>query len=583
MKKQECFEKRCGKYLFEKNRSLSIKTKEEISTTIIKKEITETSEEEIIKKLTENLNIGGHSEERIIISSTIVKSALKNIKGVGEDIKEVDISNILDFKKHILSESFEQNFEKNNNIINKNENSDKMKSNTNIIFSQKNMIIIKSLIYLSKDDSAYNIENFRKRYPDLNKSKSEDDNKFEKNIYIKIEDRIREYLNKIKLDKLSQLKDIENMYINKLKDFSKKSEKYKYIVIKAIILGLLNLINDLIGKEYLKLVDEQKNDEIKNGLFILEIYEKYEIMKKINIFIEKDFNIFINDFKEENNIEFNFMDLITDFFWDYVFRIKEINKFITNNYGSENINTKLNETFDKIVDILIKIEFPFRKIIGEMLDISCIKKEKFYLMDYILKYKGSSNKSLKKNSTETKEDKPTKLNMPSSNNNISNKKEINQDKDIKNEQNDDDKEKNIIEKSQKEVKTKSDEINLPNLEINKSNLNVNLDIGKSYSENLSKNKTNDNSIDNLCNYILYGENNNENEKKKKKKHKKRKKNKNNGAIILSEEKEGLEDPVVDEFKNFINDLNSQKSKDYIKKIKPKIKQDWTDEEKINFY
>ena len=433
MKKQECFEKRCGKYLFEKNRSLSIKTKEEISTTIIKKEITETSEEEIIKKLTENLNIGGHSEERIIISSTIVKSALKNIKGVGEDIKEVDISNILDFKKHILSESFEQNFEKNNNIINKNENSDKMKSNTNIIFSQKNMIIIKSLIYLSKDDSAYNIENFRKRYPDLNKSKSEDDNKFEKNIYIRIEDRIREYLNKIKLDKLSQLKDIENMYINKLKDFSKKSEKYKYIVIKAIILGILNLINDLIGKEYLKLVDEQKNDEIKNGLFILEIYEKYEIMKKINIFIEKDFNIFINDFKEENDIEFNFMDLITDFFWDYVFRIKEINKFITNNYGSENINTKLNETFDKIVDILIKIEFPFRKIIGEMLDISCIKKEKFYLMDYILKYKGSSNKSLKKNSTEKNEDKPTKLNMPSSNNNISNKKENNQDKDIKNE------------------------------------------------------------------------------------------------------------------------------------------------------
>lgn len=579
MKKQECFEKRCGKYLFEKNRSLSIKTKEEISTTIIKKEITETSEEEIIKKLTENLNIGGHSEERIIISSTIVKSALKNIKGVGEDIKEVDISNILDFKKHILSESFEQNFEKNNNIINKNENSDKMKSNTNIIFSQKNMIIIKSLIYLSKDDSAYNIENFRKRYPDLNKSKSEDDNKFEKNIYIRIEDRIREYLNKIKLDKLSQLKDIENMYINKLKDFSKKSEKYKYIVIKAIILGILNLINDLIGKEYLKLVDEQKNDEIKNGLFILEIYEKYEIMKKINIFIEKDFNIFINDFKEENDIEFNFMDLITDFFWDYVFRIKEINKFITNNYGSENINTKLNETFDKIVDILIKIEFPFRKIIGEMLDISCIKKEKFYLMDYILKYKGSSNKSLKKNTKEKNEDKPTKLNMPSSSNNISNKKEINQDKNNNNEQNDDDKEKNIIEKSQKEVKTKSDEINLPNLEINKSNLNVNLDIGKSYSENLSKNKTNDNSIDNLCNYILYGEKNNENEKKKKKKHKKRKKNKNNGAIILSEEKEGLEDPVVDEFKNFINDLNSQKSKDYIKKIKPKIKQDWIDEEK----
>ena len=140
MKKQESFEKKCGKSLLEQNRLLSTKTKEEMS------------EEEILKKLTENLNIGGHSEERIIIPSTIVKSALKDIKDINEDIKEVDISNILDIKKHILSESFQKNFDKNINIINKNENSDKMKSNTNIIFSQKNMIIIKSLIYLNKDN-----------------------------------------------------------------------------------------------------------------------------------------------------------------------------------------------------------------------------------------------------------------------------------------------------------------------------------------------------------------------------------------------------------------------------------------------
>ena len=54
-------------------------------------------------------------------------------------------------------------------------------------------------------------------------------------------------------------------------------------------------------------------------------------------------------------------------------------------------------------------------------------------MDYILKYKESSNKSLKKNSTEKNEDKPTKLNISSSNNNISNKKENNQDKNNNNE------------------------------------------------------------------------------------------------------------------------------------------------------
>ena len=54
MKKQECFEKRCGKYLFEKNRSLSIKTKEEISTTIIKKEIKEEKREKKDKQFIGN-------------------------------------------------------------------------------------------------------------------------------------------------------------------------------------------------------------------------------------------------------------------------------------------------------------------------------------------------------------------------------------------------------------------------------------------------------------------------------------------------------------------------------------------------
>ena len=44
-------------------------------------------------------------------------------------------------------------------------------------------------------------QNFKKRIPDYNKSKYEEDNKFEKNVYIRIEDRIREYLNKYKCDK----------------------------------------------------------------------------------------------------------------------------------------------------------------------------------------------------------------------------------------------------------------------------------------------------------------------------------------------------------------------------------------------
>ena len=128
------------------------------------------------------------------------------------------------------------------------------------------------------------------------------------------------------------------------------------------------------------------------------------MIKTISNLIEKDFNIFIENFKQENNLHFNFIDLITDIFWDYVLRIKVISKFFTNNYGSENINTKLNEFFDKMVEILIKIDLPYKKIIGELLGISCIIKEKFYLMEYVVKYKNASkDKATQKTKQKDKE------------------------------------------------------------------------------------------------------------------------------------------------------------------------------------
>ncbi len=569
----ESFEKKCGKYLFEHKRISSVKTKEETPNSITKKELDESSElsddslinvihsalkkeetisflcekqnSQIFNKIKEDLNIKQESEESILISSTILNSSFKELN---EGLSNIDIHNIIDIKNTILGDSFlNQHLKKNIKII-KSEIFDTKKNYTNIIQEKKNMIIIKALIYLNKDDTIYNIENFNKREPDLNKSKYEEDNKFEKNAYIRIEDRIREYLNKIKCDKLSQLKNIDNIYIQKLNDFPKKSENYKYLCIKGIILGLLNIINDMIGKEYLKLEDEQKNE----GSFILEIFDKYETMKKINDCIEKDFISFINNFKEENDLQFNFIDLISDLFWDYVFRIKEINKFFSNNYGSENININLNETFDKIVDILIKIDLPYKKIIGEILGMSCIKKEKFYLMEYIIKYKNpSQNKNKEKQKEKQKEENNTnsKLDIPQ----IPEEK-----KEIKKEEN-------------KEIKSISDEIS--NFDLDDKNLNLNLDVGKSLSMDLTKSKLSDkDSIDKVYNYILYGDNESD-KKKSKKRHRKRKKNKNNNVINISEEKEG-DDPIVDDFKNFLADLNAKRSKDYIKKINPKIDEGW---------
>ena len=98
-------------------------------------------------------------------------------------------------------------------------------------------------------------------------------------------------------------------------------------------------------------------------------------------------------------------------------------------------------------------------------------------------------------------------------------------------------------------------------------------MGKSLSMDLTKSKLSDkDSIDKVYNYILYGDNESD-KKKSKKRHRKRKKNKNNNVINISEEKEG-DDPIVDDFKNFLADLNAKRSKDYIKKINPKIDEGW---------
>ena len=357
MKKPESFEKRCGKYLFEQHQKISsLREKEEITVTTTSAKIRSSSKEEFIdlpslhsslkndealsflcdeekykllEKLTEDLNIK-NEVKNFFITRTVIDSNFNKINNTDDDI--------FDFKTKKFTESILNQCEEDFKNANENNNKCDKKDKLEIIMSEpKNLIIIKSLIYLNKDDILTDYKNFDRRNPDLNKSKYEEDNKFEKNLYSRIEDRIREYLNKIKLDKISQLRDIDSIYLKKIIEFPKKSEKYKYICMKAIIIGVLNLIIDFIGKERFKLQEVQKTEDLDKCDFIIEIYDKYELIKKISSLIEKDFLIFINDFKEENNFYFNLIDLITDLFWDYVFRINVINQFFTYNFGNEKI------------------------------------------------------------------------------------------------------------------------------------------------------------------------------------------------------------------------------------------------------
>ena len=618
-------EQKYGKYLFDKKiktkkiltKQISIQTKEEDIKKDLESQLKEANEEkkkfiQIIQSFEDPLSQDNINLENISFFSDIktpdseltiqLKEELPKIRddsiksdfiyNIHKDINLMDLKNnyfieplLNNFKFNRKNVKIINNENKKNSNKNEEENKDekeetkeeqnekeddhKEKDDIEAKIKRKN-IIIKSLIYFNRDITADGIENFKKRTPDYNKSKYEEDNKLEKNIYIKIEDRIREILNKSKSDKLSLLREFENNYLLRITNFEKKSENYKYLCIKGIIIGLINIINDWAGKEYLKCTDEKKDYE--NGDIFIVIFEKYEILKKICSYLEKDFKSFIDNFKESNKLEFNLIDLFSDIFWDYIFRIREINIFFTNNYNNDKINEKLNEVMENIINILININLPYKKLFGEILNMNCIKQEKIYLMNYINKYKKSLIKSNNNN-----ENNENKLHNSSSSDKILNKnlneieKEENKNENIEEEEKDNNKNVNI---SNENINNSNDDCNnISNSISNDTNeKEIDLSLGKSLSMDASSNKLTDkDSLEKVYNYILYGESESS-KKKQKRKHKKKKKNKKN-IVSEDENTEDTIDPVVEEYKNYINDLNKNCTQNY-RKIKPKIKEEW---------
>lgn len=614
-------EQKYGKYLFDKkirkNNLIAKTTIKEEKTNSKKKfesDINEIKEEkkkfiQIIQSF-EDPSISDVTLENLAFLSDIknpdskftiqLKEELPKIRH--EDIKSEFLSNalnevhddinLINLKKNYIIEPLINKYKYKNseNINNFSEKKIEKKEKNNEeeeIMKNKRKVIIKSLIYFNKDNIVNGIENFKRRIPDLNKSKFEKDNTFEKNVYSKIEDRIREYLNKYKCEKLSQLRDFENNYIMKIINFQKKSLNYKYIFIKGIIIGLINIINDWLGKEYLKSLEDNQSNNDKED-FILDCYEKYEILKKICYFLEKDFSLFIDNFKDNNKLEFKFINLFSDIFWDYVFRIKDINIYFTKNCVIEKIDEKVNETMNNITNILYSIDLSYKKMFGDLLNITCIKSENIFLMDYVIKYRNPSNnkniyfidnKSInnineKKENNELHKSSSYEIILSNKIDCIENEDNNEREKEKKKEKEEDN--KNIINDNKEDNNNNSnngsEDISTNDNNINKSyndieDNKIDLNLGKSFSMDICNNKLNDkDSLEKVYNYILFGENE---KKKQKKRHKKRRKNKNNNSIIVEENI----DPIVEEYKNYINNIYKNRS-GYIKKIKPKINKEW---------
>ena len=440
---------------------------------------------------------------------------------------------------------------KNNQINNKKDQEIQKNNLTNIAndLTDKEKIVIEALSSLDKDymnniDKNFvliDIEHFdfEKNYFEeifqIKLANNNDDSRQEyeqkKYIYEIIDKRIKSYYDYYKKNKTYKKEETDLEKINFQKEMSEilsiesQNDNLLFFGFKSIVLSLYILVIRWLSKchfkIYLRYITE---NNIYLEIFI-ELMEKYNKIKDICPFLEKDFKEIIENFQQKKNIKFCLCELLTDIYWDYVFKIHKINYMFTSCYKLENnknivIFEEAKHAMKSIIDILIVNDTSYKKYFGEELKLPYMNKENVFLMDLINKSKKTVNPFEIKNPFIIQKDK----NLETEKNN--NDKKINN--------NDNDNEKETV----KEKK----------IEENKN------------TENFT--------LDEVYKYIV-GDSKNENKKhKKKNKNRKKKKKNKNEEIKITEEV----DPVVEEFIQYFIEYQQ----DYVPqtKIKPVISEEW---------
>ena len=234
----------------------------------------------------------------------------------------------------------------------------------------------------------------------------------------------------------------------------------------------------------------------------IELMEKYNTIKDICPFLEKDFKEIIENFQKSQKNKFCLCELLTDLYWDYVFKIHHINSIFTNGYTSSTNNNNKNIIFEEakhsmkaIIDILIVYDTSYKKNIGVILDLPYIRNEKIFLMSYILEFKKKANPFMINDPCIEKGDE-----VNESNNNNKNKKckETNNKKNMENKntenfsleevykyiQGNSDSKKGKRKNKKKKKKNKNDVNNNVNNSNTNANSNVNLNINDEYDNSV---------------------------------------------------------------------------------------------------
>jgi len=478
------------------------------------------------------------------------------------------------FKSVIFSNDEIINLELKDNKINNEKKEEKQKNlyinNALGNLIDKEKIVIEALTSLDNDymnngehnNAMINFEDFdsEKNYFDeifdisVYKNDSEEkklEYEQKKLIYEIIDKRIKFYYNYYKKNKSYQIKEteieIKNFQndINNILNIESSNDIYLYFGFKSIVISLYILVIRWLSNSHFKIyLRSIKENNINLDIFI-ELMEKYNKIKDICPFLEKDFKGIIDNYHKMEDIKFCLCELLTDLYWDYVFKIHKINYMFTSCYKLENIKNNVifeeaKHSMKSIIDLLILNNTCYKKNIGEQLQLPYMKKENIFLISYINKSMKIVNPFEIKNpfivQNEKNSENSEKENCNNDTPNLSDENNNNNDKNLTNDQNKDEEKEDNTEKNEE--------------------------------KNKEKNKNTDNlSLEEIYKFIVE-DIPDENKKQKKKKRKKKKK-------IKTENKKIVEtiDPVVDEFIQYFVEFNKNNCEDFIK-IKPKISEKW---------
>ena len=326
------------------------------------------------------------------------------------------------FKSVIFSNDEIINLELKDNKINNEKKEEKQKNlyinNALGNLIDKEKIVIEALTSLDNDymnngehnNAMINFEDFdsEKNYFDeifdisVYKNDSEEkklEYEQKKLIYEIIDKRIKFYYNYYKKNKSYQIKETEieiknfQNEINNILNIESSNDIYLYFGFKSIVISLYILVIRWLSNSHFKIyLRSIKENNINLDIFI-ELMEKYNKIKDICPYLEKDFKGIIDNYHKMEDIKFCLCELLTDLYWDYVFKIHKINYMFTSCYKLENIKNNVifeeaKHSMKSIIDLLILNNTCYKKNIGEQLQLPYMKKENIFLISYI-------NKSMK--------------------------------------------------------------------------------------------------------------------------------------------------------------------------------------------